>query len=459
MKNKIKIFTAICLLLSCVHLSAQEAIEMPPDKIPGCDGPMPQQTIYLDENNKIAQDMLKKKQTQTDGVAMATGGFLAWPLRMTADYEGINGVYSYFFVSNYIDQFIGDFYADGVRGDWRCFEGEDARNYDDHNGADIVPYPFSWQMMDDESLDVIAAADGVVLDVYDINSFDRNCDTPHVFIISDTLLNHGYGGNWIRIQHFDADLTQTIYAHLKHGSLADIHPGDTVRQGDYLGKIGSAGNSSGPHLHFEVHQYSAYEGGWHLVEPWDDPGTYGETDCNPWLDNSLWINQLPYYNKQLIRITTHDASPVFKSCTAYESGSNEDVNITNHFSAASMKIRIAIRDPEAGDHIDIDIYTSTGTLKSSIDYDVPTSRQIEDYEWTQSIVFWANDTYRIRVTYDGKTYDHYFTVGCSGDKIYSGAQSGHKGFISGGSINSTSTISGKCKQCVISGRNICKVEQ
>lgn len=60
--------------------------------------------------------------------------------------------------------------------------------------------------------------------------------------------NAGYG-NWIRIQH--ADGVDTVYGHLS--AFADgISAGETVRQGQVIGFVGSTGRSTGPHLHFEV---------------------------------------------------------------------------------------------------------------------------------------------------------------------------------------------------------------
>ncbi len=56
----------------------------------------------------------------------------------------------------------------------------------------------------------------------------------------------GYG-NYVIVQH--AAGLRTLYAHL----LASVvKPGETVRQGQVLGFVGSTGNSTGPHTHFEA---------------------------------------------------------------------------------------------------------------------------------------------------------------------------------------------------------------
>lgn len=56
----------------------------------------------------------------------------------------------------------------------------------------------------------------------------------------------GYG-NYVKINHRDG--TETIYAHLTSLSVSN---GETVSQGQEIGKSGSTGYSTGPHLHFEI---------------------------------------------------------------------------------------------------------------------------------------------------------------------------------------------------------------
>lgn len=57
----------------------------------------------------------------------------------------------------------------------------------------------------------------------------------------------GSYGNAVAIEHLDG--SETRYAHMS--SLA-VRAGQTLRQGDVIGAVGSTGASTGPHLHFEI---------------------------------------------------------------------------------------------------------------------------------------------------------------------------------------------------------------
>lgn len=72
---------------------------------------------------------------------------------------------------------------------------------------------------------VVATADGVVEKAYYSDSYGYN-----------VLVNHGMG-------------IKTRYAHL---SCLKVNEGESVKQNQLLGLSGSTGQSTGPHLHFEV---------------------------------------------------------------------------------------------------------------------------------------------------------------------------------------------------------------
>ena len=67
-------------------------------------------------------------------------------------------------------------------------------------------------------------------------------------VILALALNYSYG-NYILIDHHDG--TYTLYAHGQAGSIC-VSPGQTVSQGQQIMRVGSTGNSTGAHLHFEV---------------------------------------------------------------------------------------------------------------------------------------------------------------------------------------------------------------
>jgi len=59
----------------------------------------------------------------------------------------------------------------------------------------------------------------------------------------------GGGGNCIKIKHNST--YETVYAHMKSFAKG-MRPGKKVKQGQIIGYVGSTGQSTGPHLHYEV---------------------------------------------------------------------------------------------------------------------------------------------------------------------------------------------------------------
>lgn len=111
--------------------------------------------------------------------------------------------------------------------------------YTFHNGLDIAA---------NVGTPIYAAAAGTVTDVKSGGPYGK-----HVFIEHE----------------IDGEKWMTVYAHMHK---IEVKTGQTLLQGEGIGQIGNTGNSSGPHLHFEVHQgeyaYSSSSAG-NTVDPMD----------------------------------------------------------------------------------------------------------------------------------------------------------------------------------------------
>ena len=90
-----------------------------------------------------------------------------------------------------------------------------------HTGTDIAA---------PEGTPILAAADGIVT------------------IANSTNLRHSYG-YYVKLQHEDG--YETLYAHC---SALCVTAGQEVQQGEVIGFVGSTGDSTGNHLHFEVRE-------------------------------------------------------------------------------------------------------------------------------------------------------------------------------------------------------------
>ena len=68
-------------------------------------------------------------------------------------------------------------------------------------------------------------------------------------VITAVTSNSGYG-IYVLIDHGNG--YSSLYAHM---SARYVNTGDTVKKGQMIGRVGSTGNSTGPHLHFEIRVY------------------------------------------------------------------------------------------------------------------------------------------------------------------------------------------------------------
>jgi hypothetical protein len=159
-----------------------------------------------------------------------------------------------FYPTNYVDHL-------GV--DWDC----QALTSAGHLGSDFGAGGFPGM---DDGRTITAAAAGTVVATND-GEIDR--------CVTGTCAGGAGFGNYVQIEHDDG--RTTFYAHLAQFSI-EVAVGDAVKCGQVVGRLGSSGFSTGPHLHFEVRDAAGA-----LVDPftgacsevatsWTDQADYGE---------------------------------------------------------------------------------------------------------------------------------------------------------------------------------------
>jgi murein DD-endopeptidase MepM/ murein hydrolase activator NlpD len=159
-------------------------------------------------------------------------------------------------VSAYYDTNRSSYY----RRDWACH----AKTYNQHDGTDIAIGGF-WAM--DQGRYVLAGASGTVIARHD-GEFDRctsgSCGTA----------------NYVKIRHADGKVS--LYWHLKKWSVR-VSVGQRVSCGTILGKVGSSGHATGPHLHFgQVYPSGAVEDPYGAIS-WSCGGIYSD-----WTRQGSW---------------------------------------------------------------------------------------------------------------------------------------------------------------------------
>jgi Peptidase family M23 len=108
--------------------------------------------------------------------------------------------------------------------------------------------------------EVLAAADGRVIgaandQLEDTSAMQQPGESQEAYFArlqKDQAARLGKGGilgNYVMIDHGKSEYA--LYAHLQPGSVR-VKVEDQVKAGDVIGKLGSSGNSTEPHLHFHV---------------------------------------------------------------------------------------------------------------------------------------------------------------------------------------------------------------
>ena len=326
-----------------------------------------------------AQIAINRERLRQEGILMrsslTSAPTFGWPLKLAPglDDPGYHGI------SNFVDQ---DPAFPGALLDYNCLE----RTYDidgyNHAGIDFFTWPWGWLKMDEESVWVVAAAPGQIVFREDGN-FDRNC---------------GFGSSeWNAVYVEHADGSVSWYGHLKTDSLTEKQVGDFVEEGEYLGVVGSSGNSTGPHLHMET-----YDAGGNLIEPYEGP-------CNGFNSTSWWQDQRPYYDTALNRVTTGFAPPVIPVCPDPEL---PHASVT--FAAGpEVYFTMYYRDQLQGQVSDFTLRRPDGSLYSNWNHSSP------EPHYTGSYWYWWFDipageqqgTWTFTAEFEGQTIVREFSIG------------------------------------------------
>jgi len=330
-----------------------------------------QQTLKTNIADLRARGILPATPDKEAGVLMS------WPLRADDDVTdpGVHGI------SNFVDQQPA---FPNLLLDYNC----GARTYDisngyNHQGTDFFTWPFGWHKMDNDDVEVVAAADGTIINKADGN-YDRQC---------------GFGGaNWnaIYVQHADGSVAW--YGHMKNGSLTGKGVGDDVTVGEFLGVVGSSGNSTGPHLHLEV-----YDNLDNLVDPWAG-------SCNGLNSDSWWADQRPYYDSAINALRTHSSPPSWQNCP-----NPAILNEQNAFNPGNLVYFTSYyRDQLRGQNSTHEIVQPNGTVWQTWGSELTTADHFAAAWWWWS---WylpadaASGSWTYCITYEGVTTSHQFTVG------------------------------------------------
>ena len=298
-----------------------------------------------------------------------------WPVRTANGLEDC----SYYFIGNYLDQ---DTTSPGIR-DWNC----GTVTYDGHQGTDICTYPYPFYKMDNDQVEVIAAAPGTIINKVDGN-FDRNCAMGNLT------------ANYIVIQH--ADGSCAMYWHIKKNSLTSKTLGQAVIAGEYLGVVGSSGSSTGPHLHFEVLSGIT-------INTLND--AYSGT-CNTLNANSWWAVQKPYTEPAIIQVSVHPVLADFGTCPATEIP-NED----SCFGAGdTVKLYTFFRNETSGLVSNMRIINPNGTTFTSWTHNSNVSH-LSSYWISTKVLPIVEGTYTFEATYNGIICSKNFKIDCNATEI------------------------------------------
>lgn len=326
--------------------------------------------------NREINDNLKKLSLGKSANQNVLTTSLLWPLRLATGFSQCE----YHFIGAYVDQNI----ATTTIQDYDC----GTNTYDGHHGTDIAIWPYSLYKMDNNQIEVVAAAAGTIVQKSDGN-FDRNCS-------SNSLT-----ANSIIIQH--ADGSHALYWHMKNGSVTAKTVGQTVAAGEKIGVVGSSGSSSGPHLHFEI-----WSGNTNTT--YKDPFSGA---CNLLNANSWWISQRPHTEPVIMKTSVHPTDMTLATCP------NSDIpNETDTFIVPFQGIGLAPgyakfyffwREIPAGATISLKISNPNGSAFNSWSYTVPNNNKV-GYYGSSKLLPTIDGGYAFEASYNGVACSNSFNI-------------------------------------------------
>ena len=332
------------------------------------------QKVQIEKELKENRAMLVQQGILSDkgGHRKTTAPKLDWPIKQAAGFK----YFKVYGVSNFVDL---DANFPNILTDYNC----GTRTYDNangynHAGTDIFIWPYAINMMDADQVEIIAAAAGTILSKHD-GEFDKSC-----------ALN---GSQWNAVYVEHADGSVAWYGHMKKGSLTTKTVGSTVAAGEYLGIVGSSGNSTGPHLHFELHDDKGK-----ILDPY-----YGT--CNN--KGSLWNNQKPYRESEINALMTHDAVPKFAPCP-----SASVINDRDTFAPGSDIVFAGYYSDQVSGHVSkYSVLRPDNSIEHTWSHKSPKTYNASWWRWTRKVgSSGTTGKYTFRVNYQGKDYDHNFYI-------------------------------------------------
>ncbi len=331
-------------------------------------------------------ERLRREGRLPQGVRPKVSG-LVWPLGPVAgagtDWHGI---------SNFVD--LDPAFPNQLR-DYTCA----SRTYDttsgyNHRGIDYFTFPFPWHLLDSGAIDVRAAAAGTLVGRGDGNA-DRSCsmnapDTP----------------NYATVRHADGTIAR--YLHMKSGSVTTRPIGSAIAAGEVLGKVGSSGISTGPHLHLELRANET--AGAAVIEPHN--GT-----CNT--APSAWAQQRPYRDSKINRLSTHGTPPVSPTCSGTTMPGTDQPNFKNAFlPGESILFLSAYHDQGRGQVAQYRVLRPDLSVFASWNFDMAQTGSTPDF-YNASYWYWnytlpanaPHGLWQFESTFQGVTRRHHFRVG------------------------------------------------